>query len=305
MKHIVALLTVFLALVSSSPALAQSAGDLGNRLDDALGGIFSPRMEREDRRGGGRGDILSGLSREYRRLHGDRVHASDATMIFRADDGKTYSVDMSALNPQVWQSIELGQAVTLAAKPGHEPNTLVAARLQADPSDRSTGKGPKKPFVSAQGTVEAVRDSQFRFRTTDGNILWADMSEMPGRAAARVNDQGTLTYELGPRQQVTALWLERQETQPSAAVSPRAVGPGEYQRLYGYVQSAHRSLQTRRTAMRHAEAFVLGAMIGAVAVWLWGRNIADRITEQTRAIRTKAADGIQAVEETIRPAVNR
>ena len=82
-----------------------------------------------------------------------------------------------------------------------------------------------------------MRGSQFRFRTTDGTTLWADGSQMPGRAAARVNDQGTLTYELGPRQQVTALWLERQETQPSAAVSPRAVSPGEYQRIYGYVQS--------------------------------------------------------------------
>jgi membrane protein DedA with SNARE-associated domain len=54
--------------------------------------------------------------------------------------------------------------------------------------------------------------------------------------------------------------------------------------------------------MRRDEAFVLGAMIGAVAVWLWGRTIEDRIAEKTRAFRTKAADGIQAVEETIRPA---
>jgi hypothetical protein len=194
-------------------------------------------MGREDRRGGGRGDILSGLPGEYQSLHGHRVHASGATMIFRADDGKTYAADMSALDTQVWHSIELGRAVTLAAKPGREPNTLVAARLQADPADRSTGKAPKKPFVSAEGTVEAMRDSRLGFRTTDGHILWADVSEMPGRAAVRVNDKGTLTYELGPRQQVTALWLERQETQPSAAVSPRAVGPGEYQRLHGYVQS--------------------------------------------------------------------
>lgn len=49
--------------------------------------------------------------------------------------------------------------------------------------------------------------------------------------------------------------------------------------------------------MRRDEAFVLGAMTCAVVVWLWGR-------EKTRAIRTKAADGLQAVEETIRPAVN-
>jgi hypothetical protein len=57
--------------------------------------------------------------------------------------------------------------------------------------------------------------------------------------------------------------------------------------------------------MRRDEAFVLGAMVGGVAVWLWGRNIEDRIRETTRALRTKTADGVQAVEETIRPVVNR
>ena len=54
--------------------------------------------------------------------------------------------------------------------------------------------------------------------------------------------------------------------------------------------------------MRCGEGFVLGAMTGAVVVWLWGRNIEERITAKARAIRTKAADGIQALEETVRPA---
>jgi membrane protein DedA with SNARE-associated domain len=54
--------------------------------------------------------------------------------------------------------------------------------------------------------------------------------------------------------------------------------------------------------MRRDEVFILGAMTGAVAVWWWGRKIEDRLAEKTRAVRTKAADGIQAVEETIRPA---
>jgi hypothetical protein len=58
----------------------------------------------------------------------------------------------------------------------------------------------------------------------------------------------------------------------------------------------------RRIAMRCGEAFVLGTMTGAVVVWVWGKNIENRIAEKTRAIRTRAADGIQAVEETIRPA---
>jgi hypothetical protein len=54
--------------------------------------------------------------------------------------------------------------------------------------------------------------------------------------------------------------------------------------------------------MRCDEAFVLGAMTGAVAVWLWGKNIEDRLAKTTHAARTMAADGIQAVESTVRPA---
>jgi hypothetical protein len=54
--------------------------------------------------------------------------------------------------------------------------------------------------------------------------------------------------------------------------------------------------------MRCAEAFALGAVTGAVAVWWWGRNIEDRLAKTTDALRTKAADGIQAVEKAVRPA---
>ena len=56
--------------------------------------------------------------------------------------------------------------------------------------------------------------------------------------------------------------------------------------------------------MRRDEAFALGAITGAVVMWLWGRDLEGRITQKTRALRTQAADGIQAVEEAIRPAVN-
>lgn len=194
-------------------------------------------IEREGRRGGGHRDILSGLPGEYHRVHGARVHASGAMMIVRADDGKIYAVDMSALDIRMWHPIELGQTVTLAARAGREPNALIAARLQADPVDRSTGMAPRSPYVAVQGTVEAVRDSKLRFRTTDGQALWVDTSQMPGSDTPRENQQGTLIYEPGSRREVTALWLERRETQPPATATPRPAGPGEYQRIYGYVQS--------------------------------------------------------------------
>jgi hypothetical protein len=50
--------------------------------------------------------------------------------------------------------------------------------------------------------------------------------------------------------------------------------------------------------MRTREAFVLGAIMGAAVVWLWGREIEEYVEERTRGLRTKAAGGVRAVEET-------
>lgn len=53
--------------------------------------------------------------------------------------------------------------------------------------------------------------------------------------------------------------------------------------------------------MRVDEAFVFGAVAGAVAVWLWGRKLEEGLEQTTRDVRTKAADAIQVVEDKIRP----
>jgi hypothetical protein len=49
--------------------------------------------------------------------------------------------------------------------------------------------------------------------------------------------------------------------------------------------------------MRTSGALVLGALIGATVVWLWGREMEDFVQERTRGVRTKAAEGVRAVEE--------
>jgi hypothetical protein len=49
--------------------------------------------------------------------------------------------------------------------------------------------------------------------------------------------------------------------------------------------------------MRTSRVFVLGAIMGAAAVWLWGREMEEYLTERTRGVRTKAAEGVRAVEE--------
>jgi hypothetical protein len=50
--------------------------------------------------------------------------------------------------------------------------------------------------------------------------------------------------------------------------------------------------------MRTSEAFVLGAIMGAVVVWRWGKEIEENVEERMRGVRTKAAEGVRAIEET-------
>jgi hypothetical protein len=50
--------------------------------------------------------------------------------------------------------------------------------------------------------------------------------------------------------------------------------------------------------MRTSEVFVLGAIMGAAVVWLWGREMEEYVAERTRGVRTRAAEGVRAVEET-------
>ena len=49
--------------------------------------------------------------------------------------------------------------------------------------------------------------------------------------------------------------------------------------------------------MRTSKGLVLGAIIGATVVWLWGRQMEEYVKEKTRGVRTKAAEGVRAVEE--------
>ena len=49
--------------------------------------------------------------------------------------------------------------------------------------------------------------------------------------------------------------------------------------------------------MRISGAFVLGTIVGAAVVWLWGRDMDEYVAETTRGVRTQTAEGVRAVEE--------
>lgn len=50
--------------------------------------------------------------------------------------------------------------------------------------------------------------------------------------------------------------------------------------------------------MRTKGAFMLGAIMGAAVVWVWGKDMEGYVAERTRGLRTKAAEGVRTVEDT-------
>ena len=48
--------------------------------------------------------------------------------------------------------------------------------------------------------------------------------------------------------------------------------------------------------MRTSEVFILGMITGAIGILLWGRQIQSSVRGKTWAVRSKAAEGIRAVD---------
>ena len=57
--------------------------------------------------------------------------------------------------------------------------------------------------------------------------------------------------------------------------------------------------------MRTSDGFILGAITGAAIVWFWRREIEGYVREQTRGVRTQAAEGLQAVADGTGKALDR
>jgi hypothetical protein len=57
--------------------------------------------------------------------------------------------------------------------------------------------------------------------------------------------------------------------------------------------------------MRNIKVFLLGAFTGGIAVWVWGKEITGYLQEQSRGVRTQAAEGIRAAEESAEQLLDR
>lgn len=49
--------------------------------------------------------------------------------------------------------------------------------------------------------------------------------------------------------------------------------------------------------------FISGAIVGALALWIWGDKFRDYLAEATRGVRTRTADQIQLLQQTTESAL--
>lgn len=213
-----AILTTLL-LTSAGPAVAQNPGGVGQVIGDFLSDV---------------------LGDEQRTIRAHIVLATPAELIVRTGNGRTYSVDTSALAASDWRNLEPGQAVTLAAKRGTRPDTLVATSIQPDPS------APNAPYRVVRGTVQSLNDAQATLRTADGGLLTFDITAVPAASRPARGESVAIAYDAetayGRR---TALWIQHDTTATAQPAASPPTGSG-YERIRGYVQAISVSSLTLR-----------------------------------------------------------
>jgi hypothetical protein len=50
--------------------------------------------------------------------------------------------------------------------------------------------------------------------------------------------------------------------------------------------------------------FVLGAIVGGIAIWVWGDELREYMDRRTRVVRSKAADQLRVVQEATETALD-
>lgn len=165
------------------------------------------------------------------RFHGYVVNAAETALVVRADDGWTHVVDLSQLSADA-RRFELGEGVTISATASDK--LLVASAIQHDKSDPARkGQATSKRFQTMHGTVQSISGSTLSFRSDEGRLMPVDVSQIKGNVPKpNVNEPITLVYEPGMRGKLTAIWMQPDAAQPSAAL-----GPAARERFRGQVDS--------------------------------------------------------------------
>lgn len=83
---------------------------------------------------GGPGQLPAPLLTQWHRVHGIIQDVEGSTLTFKADDGRTLTVDMSHIAEDVRGGLAPGESATVVGVPGDAPHGLIARYIQRDPS---------------------------------------------------------------------------------------------------------------------------------------------------------------------------
>ena len=162
MIHFTVVLTMLIMLIAA-PAGAQQSG-VGKAVGDVLSDV---------------------LGKDEQRIHAQVVATTRSSLIVKADDGQTYTVDTSSLPAAGWSNLQPGRGVTLTVKRGKTADTLVASRIAADapgsypsasPGTTDRTAATQSGYQRLHGYVESLGLSGMTLKADNGQTVSVDTS---------------------------------------------------------------------------------------------------------------------------------
>ena len=232
MRKLAILTTLALACLVAAPVAAQDKQDKNNKDNrGTLGGVLDT--------------LGSVIGTGPQKLHGSVVLSEGSTFVLRTDEGRTYRVDASSLDPQKTQALTPGQTVTVNARGGGQAGLLTASEIASD------GKSGGKTFQTVSGTVQEANRQRVLFKTRDGLVLPVDVANINGLPYLAANQPATLYYEQSSKQEIVGVWVQpgsgpasaSQQNTPSAP-SASVSSPQSIEGLVESIGVAELKLQT-------------------------------------------------------------
>jgi hypothetical protein len=172
MIHFTVLLALLITLVAA-PAGAQQSG-VGKAIGDVLSDV---------------------VGKDEHRIHAQVVATTGSSLIVKADDGQTYTVDTSSLPAASWRNLEAGRGVTLTVSRGKSADTLVASRVAADapgsypsasPGTAGSTAAAQNGYQRLHGYVESLGVSGMTLKADNGQTVSVDTSGLNRETLASI-----------------------------------------------------------------------------------------------------------------------
>lgn len=180
----------------------------------------------------------------WRRLHGTVESRDGERLRFRADNGRTYDVDISGVPQNQRRGLERREGVTIAGFP--EGQRFVARYVQQDDGGQAgrdpgwrAGLPPRGAELTIHGQASSFEGRTFRFSSIDGQLMMVDSSRVSDNEH-RLLASGQPVTVVGVRGQgdtIVARQVSRDDRHSRRPLGQIDPGVQNVQTLHGKVQS--------------------------------------------------------------------